>query len=79
MFLIAQSLRKWLTDNYPELLPMVMLGHTEMLTDEMLREYIAWCRTDEGKKHLKGGSEYRDDEYNRKVEAVIAKGGADNG
>lgn len=71
MFLIAQSLRKWLWDNYPDLLPRVMLGHTETLTFEMLREYAAWCRTDEGKKHLKGGSEYRDDEYNRKVETAM--------
>jgi hypothetical protein len=35
-----------------------MFGHTELLTDEMKKEYVEWCRTDEGKKYLEGGEEY---------------------
>jgi hypothetical protein len=26
--------------------------------DEMKKEYVEWCRTDEGKKYLEGGEEY---------------------
>lgn len=37
---------------------MIMLGHTELLTEEMYSRYIEWCKTEEGKQHLKGGSKY---------------------
>ena len=36
-----------------------MFGHTELFTEEMQKEYIAWCKTDEGKQYLKGGSKYK--------------------
>lgn len=38
-----------------------MFGHTELLTEEMYKEYLDWCQTDEGKKYLKGGSEYKEE------------------
>lgn len=70
MIMLTQSLRKWLWDNHADKLPLILLGHTELMTQEMWENYIAWCRTDEGRKYLKGGSEYRDDVYNRKVESA---------
>lgn len=61
MVRLTQSLAVWLFDNYPKELPLIMFGHTELLTDEMCQAYIKWCQTDEGMKYLKGGSEYRED------------------
>lgn len=72
MIMLTQSLRKWLWDNHPAIYHLILLGHTELFTQEMWREYIEWCRTNEGRKYLKGGSEYKDDEYNRRVEAALA-------
>ena len=33
-----------------------MFGHVELFTEEMQKEYIAWCQTEEGKSYLKGGA-----------------------
>ena len=60
MVRLTQSLRHWLFENYPKELPLIMLGHTELFTEEMQKEYLEWCQTEEGKKYLKGGSEYRE-------------------
>lgn len=61
MVRLTQSLQQWLWDNHPDKLPLIMFGHVELLTEEMYEEYIAWCQTDEGKKYLKGGSEYKEE------------------
>lgn len=58
MVRLTQSLGVWLFNNYRKELPLIMLGHAELLTDEMWAQYIEWCLTDEGKKYLEGGSEY---------------------
>lgn len=71
MVLLTQSLRKWLWDNHADKLPLILLGHTELMTQEMWESYIEWCRTDDGRKYLKGGSEYCADDHNRKVEAAL--------
>lgn len=57
---LTQSMQKWLWDNNRDLIPLIMMGHTELFTAEMWKEYIEWCKTDEGKKYLKGGSEYKE-------------------
>lgn len=57
---LTQNMQKWLWDNNRDLLPLIMLGKTELFTPEMWKEYIEWCKTDEGKKYLKGGSEYKE-------------------
>lgn len=62
MVKLTQSLAQWLFDNHREKLPLIMFGHTELLTDEMWNEYIAWCKTDEGRQYLKGGSKYKETE-----------------
>ena len=48
-----------------------MFGHTELFTEEMQKEYIEWCKTDEGKQFLEGGSKYNPE--HRSVKAL--KGG----
>ena len=60
MVRLTQSLQHWLWLNHKELIPLIMFGHTELFTEEMQKEYLEWCQTEEGKKYLKGGSEYRE-------------------
>lgn len=69
MVRLTQSLSHWLFENYKEKLPLIMFGHLELFTDEMKQEYFAWCKTDEGAKYLKCGSEYKKelDPYERVV------------
>lgn len=55
---LTQSLQHWLFEFHKEKLPLIMFGHTELFTKEMQEEYIEWCKTDEGKQYLKGGSKY---------------------
>lgn len=62
MVRLTQSLQHWLWLNHNELIPLIMFGHTELFTEEMQKEYLEWCQTEEGRKYLKGGSEYKDEE-----------------
>ena len=61
MVKLTQSLQQWLFRNHPELIALIMFGHVELFTPEMQQEYLAWCRTDEGREYLKGGSKYKPD------------------
>jgi hypothetical protein len=58
MVKLTKSLEHWLFTNHKQLIPLIMLGHTELFTDEMAKEYLAWCQTEDGKQYLKGGSKY---------------------
>ena len=62
MVKLTQSLAVWLHKNDPKTMALILLGHVELFTPEMQREYIEWCQTDEGRQYLKGGSKY-DEEY----------------
>lgn len=59
---LTQSLFQWLFENHKDIIHLIMLGHTELFTEEMEQEYLAWCLTDEGKQYLKGGSKYKEGE-----------------
>lgn len=61
MVKLTQSLEHWLWEYHKDKITLILFGHTELLTDEMWAEYIEWCKTDEGRKYLKGGSEYKED------------------
>lgn len=61
MVKLTQSLFQWLFDNYRKELVLIQLGHVELFTEEMQRDYLEWCGTDEGKQYLKGGSKYKED------------------
>lgn len=65
------SMEKWLIEFHPELIAPLMFGHVELFTDEMKKEYLEWCKSDEGREYLKGGSRYIDNEYNRHIEQAL--------
>lgn len=60
MVKLTQSLEAWLIKYHPDLIPLIMFGHVELFTEEMQREYIEWCKTEEGKQYLVGGSKYKE-------------------
>ena len=49
---LTKSLAHWLYENHAEKLPLIMMGHAELFTEEMKKEYEKWWWTDEGKKYL---------------------------
>lgn len=59
MVRLTQSLQQWLWVNHRDKIGLIMMGHTELMTDEMWDEYIEWCKTEEGQSYLKGGSNYK--------------------
>ena len=58
MIILTQSLQHWLFKYHKEKLALIMFGHIELFTEEMQKEYLDWCLTEEGKQYLKGGSKY---------------------
>lgn len=60
MIKLTPSLRHWLFENHRDKLALIMFGHAELMTDEMVNEYLDWCDTEDGKQYLKGGSKYCD-------------------
>lgn len=61
MVKLTQSLAHWLFVNHRDIIGLIMMGHIELLTEEMFHEYIEWCKTDEGRSYLKGGSNYKEE------------------
>lgn len=61
MVKLTQSMQQWLWVNHRDIIGLIMLGHTELVTDEMWEEYIEWCNTEEGQSYLKGGSNYKEE------------------
>lgn len=60
MVKLTKSLQVWLWENHRETLPLIMLGHTELMTEEMFKEYIEWCKTPDGAQYLIGGAKYEE-------------------
>lgn len=60
MVRLTESLKQFLSKFHIEILPLIVLGHTELFDDEMQEEYVKWCQTDEGRQYLKGGAKYKD-------------------
>jgi hypothetical protein len=61
MVRLTKSLQHWLWENHRDKIGLIMLGHTELFTEEMQKEYLEWCKTDDGKQYLKGGSKYKEE------------------
>ena len=61
MVKLTQSLQQWLWVNHRGKIGLIMMGHTELMTNEMWDEYIEWCKTEEGQSYLKGGSNYKEE------------------
>lgn len=58
MPIFTQSMEAWLVMYHFDLFVPIVFGHLELFTDEMAKEYIEWCRTEEGRQYLHGGSKY---------------------
>lgn len=55
---LTQSLSHYLWENHRDIVGLVMLGHAELVTDEIWNAYIKWCKTEDGRQYLKGGAKY---------------------
>lgn len=53
MIKLTKSLKYWLAKYHREKLPLIMFGHLELFTEEMEKEYLEWCETEEGNQYLK--------------------------
>lgn len=60
MILLTESMRVWMLKNHPDKLFLLKFGHTEIFTEEMRKDYLEWCKTDEGRSYLKGGKNYKE-------------------
>lgn len=67
MIVMTQSFEHWLFEFYREKFALIMFGYLEEFTDEMRKEYIEWCKTEEGKQYLKGGSKYNPEHKGNKA------------
>lgn len=45
MIKMTQSLEHWLFKYHRDKFTLIMLGHIEVFTDEMQKDYIEWCKT----------------------------------
>ena len=52
----------WAVKDRRKDLALIMMGHTELVDDDLWNEYIEWCKTDEGKSYLKGGKNYKEED-----------------
>lgn len=58
MIKLTQSLNHWLFENHRDIYTLILFGHVELLTEQMIKDYIEWCKTEDGKQYLHGGSKY---------------------
>ena len=52
MVTMTKSFSYWCFTYHSELYSPLMFGHTELLTEELAKEYFEWCLTDEAKPYL---------------------------
>lgn len=57
MVKFTRSLGFFLSNRYPKEFVLIGFGHLELFTDEMKREYLDWCITDEGRRYLNESGE----------------------
>ena len=57
---LTKSLKHWLFKKHTDLISPIMFGHVELFTEEMQEKYIEWCKTEDGKRYMKGGDLYDD-------------------
>ena len=58
MVRFTQSFSHWLFENHKDIYALVLLGHTELVTEEMWNKYIEWCNTDDMTPILMKGKDY---------------------
>lgn len=52
MVTFTKSFGQWIFRFHKDIAVLLMFGHTELLTDELWKEYIEWCQSDEGRQFL---------------------------
>lgn len=62
MLKLTQSFAQYLWQFHIDKFSLILFGHTELITEDMYNDYLAWCQTDDGKQYLKGGSKYKPEE-----------------
>lgn len=50
MIKLTCSLEHWLFENYKDQFGLILLGHVELFTPDMQKEYLKWCNTEDGKQ-----------------------------
>lgn len=60
MVKLTQSMQHWLWENHRDKITPILFGHLEVFTEEMETDYLEWCKTEEGRKYLKGGELYKE-------------------
>ena len=60
MVKLTKSLSHWLFENHKDIIGLIMFGHIELFTKDMQKDYLEWCRTEEGKQYLEGGKYYEE-------------------
>ena len=60
MVRLTCSMKHWLWENHRDIIGLIMFGHLELFTEDMKKEYLEWCATDEGRRYLKGGDMYEE-------------------
>lgn len=74
MVKFTQSFSHWLWKNHRDIYALVLLGHVELVTDEMTKNYLEWCKTEDGRQYLKGGSKYiENDSGNKALDEALAE------
>lgn len=58
MPILTQSMEVWLFKYHRDKMALLMFGHMELFTEEMAKEYVEWCKTEDGRQYLAGGSKY---------------------
>ena len=76
MIVMTQSFEHWLFEFHREKFTLIMFGHLEKFTDEMKKEYLEWCKTEEGKQYLKGGNKYNPEHKGNKALEEMKAGDA---
>lgn len=59
MVKMTQSFSAWCLKFHRDIYTLLWFGHTELMTEELYKEYLEWVQTDEGRQYLKGGSKYK--------------------
>lgn len=59
MVRMSKSFSVWCFKYHKDIYSLLMFGHTELLTEDMYKEYLGWLHTDEGKQSLQDNHAHR--------------------
>lgn len=47
MYKLNETFKEFLFDKHPDLLPLIMFGHAELITEDIKKEYVEWLNDKE--------------------------------